>query len=68
MRLRRPNSFELRYQFGTHSDQRDEITTINFTTGFRLGKEVPVVGAVRIQNSTGSTTSVLARVNDIFVP
>ncbi len=59
-----PNSYEVRYTFGTEAHQ---MTIINFTTGLKLGDLAPIAGTIRIVNDSGSQGNILPRVNGVFV-
>ncbi len=60
-----PNSFEKRYTFPTAEGRS---TIMNLQTGVRLGDLNSIAGKIRIQNSSSSQASILARVNGIIVP
>lgn len=61
---RLPNSFELRYQFRTPTNQ---VTVINFSTGVKLGDEAAISDTIRIMNDNGSKANILVGINGVFV-
>ena len=61
---RAPNAFEVRYSFRNAAQQ---VTSISFTTGLRLGDETVIVGNIRIENDSSSQADILPRVNGILV-
>jgi hypothetical protein len=62
---RSKSSFEVRYTYRTHSG---ETTIVDYTTGLKLGDEVPIQGTIRLENPVGSQASIIARANGFFVP
>jgi hypothetical protein len=61
---RLPTSFEVRYTFGTDAG---DVTIVNYTTGLRLGDEVPIAGSIRVESEPGTGANVMLRVNGILV-
>ena len=60
---RSPGAYEHRYRFDVVNGQ---TLVINFKTGLKLGDEVPVT-AIRIKNSEGGTSPIMARIKGYFV-
>jgi hypothetical protein len=61
---RGPVTFENRYTFRT---PEGGTTIVNYTTGLKLGDEVPIAGTIRIENASNGAV-LISRVNGVVVP